>query len=81
MPWDGDAQSEIDAFVSEELYVSTSVIKTSMIWEITRCQLEKCANLRISSSRYIHTKMCIADDRKVRCDLSSFLYVAGIDSC
>lgn len=35
VPWDGDAQSEIDAFVSEELY--------------------------------IHTKMCIADDRKVIC--------------
>ena len=35
VPWEGDVQSEIDAFVSEELY--------------------------------IHTKMCIADDRKVIC--------------
>ena len=35
VPWDGDAQSELDAFVSEELY--------------------------------IHTKLLIADDKKVIC--------------
>ena len=35
VPWDGDAQSELDAFVSEELY--------------------------------IHSKLLIADDRKVIC--------------